>query len=210
MDQHLLYVHLANYNTYYSSFTARQWELESSCWGHSCFQAKWAKCLKWCSIKPLIKINVGREWVVTLIAYSPTETVIITIADTIVLFLNVALNLQTPAGMNYIHDEQLEAECAVHLLRTFSLNLFFCFSSFLLSFGDICALEFAPLFWTLLDAFPSERKLWESKSERESRREAKSCSERKGRKARGRRQRGMKSHLASAAAESLSFSSRCW
>lgn len=74
---------------------------------------------------------------VTLIAYSPTETVIITIADTIVLLLNVALRLQTPAGMNYIHDEQLEAECGVHF--TPFLLICFCFSSFSLSFSDICA-----------------------------------------------------------------------
>ena len=60
----------------------------------------------------------------TLIAYSPTETVIITIADTIVLLLNLALRLQTPAGMNRIHDEQLEAKCGVCLHHTLPHYLF--------------------------------------------------------------------------------------
>ena len=87
--------------------------------------------------KPLIKTNVGREWAVALIAYSPTETVIMTIADTIVLLLNVALRPRTPAGVNYVHDEQLEVWSSLAPLSFLLIR--FCFSSSL-PVSDICAL----------------------------------------------------------------------
>lgn len=142
---------------------------------------------------------------------SLTEALIITIADTIVLFLKHGTGAANTTAINYNHDEQLQTKWAAHLVHVSSL-MCLCLKSSSNSFRNICIWKFVSGLWLLhISRWTVKRRSVRQEAEEKSRVRKKATWDVRERDKGGREgEKDEQTHLASAAVESFSFSSFSW